>query len=49
MIGFVNTFLSYILLMVIILVVAACGFAAGVILRKRKDAKALTQKDKNNE
>jgi len=36
---FVNTFLSYLLLMVVIAVVAALGFWAGSIWRKSKNAK----------
>ena len=36
---FVNTFLSYILLMIVIAVVAALGFWAGSIWRKSKNAK----------
>lgn len=39
MIAFVNTFLSYIVLMLIILAVAALGFSFGLFLRKRKNAK----------
>lgn len=35
---FVNSFLSYILLMVVIVVVAALGFFAGSIWRKSKNA-----------
>ena len=36
---FVNTFLSYIVLMVVIAIVAALGFWAGSIWRKSKNAK----------
>lgn len=36
---FVNSFLSYILLMIVIAVVAALGFFAGSIWRKSKNAK----------
>ena len=36
---FLNSFLSYLLLMIIIVCVAAFGFIVGRILRKRKDAK----------
>ncbi len=43
MIAFINTFLSYIVLMLIILVVAACGFAIGLFLRKRKNQKAVVE------
>ena len=37
---FLNSFLSYLLLMVIIVCVAALGFIVGRILRKGKDAKS---------
>ena len=40
MINFINTFLSYIVLMVIIVVVAGVGLTIGLILAKRKNAKA---------
>ncbi len=43
MVAFINTFLSYIVLMVIILVVAACGFALGLFLRKKKNQKTLVE------
>lgn len=43
MIAFINTFLSYIVLMLIILVVAALGFTVGRVLRKRKNAKAAVE------
>ncbi len=36
---FFNSFLSYLVLMLVIVVVAACGFLIGRGLRKRKDAK----------
>ena len=36
---FLNSFLSYLVLMLVIVVVAACGFLVGRTLRKRKDAK----------
>ncbi len=36
---FFGSFLSYLLLMVIIVFVAALGFALGRVLRKNKDAK----------
>ena len=38
MIAFINSFLSYIVLMLIILAVATLGFAIGMFLRKRKNA-----------
>ncbi|MBO7356302.1 MAG: hypothetical protein ILP17_08715 [Lachnospiraceae bacterium] len=37
--AFIGSFLSYLLLMVIIVVVAALGFTAGRFLRARKDSK----------
>lgn len=37
--AFIGSFLSYLLLMVIIIVVAALGFTAGRFLRARKDSK----------
>ncbi len=43
MIAFINTFLSYIVLMLIILVVAALGFSIGMVLRKKKNAKAAVE------
>ena len=43
MIAFINTFLSYIVLMLIILAVAACGFALGLFLRKNKNKKAVLE------
>lgn len=45
MIAFINTFLSYIVLMLIILVVAALGFSLGLFLRKKKNAKAAVEAD----
>lgn len=43
MVAFFNTFLSYIVLMAIILVVAACGFTIGLFLRKKKNQKAVAE------
>ncbi len=40
---FLNSFLSYILLMVIIVAVGAIGFTVGVKWRRAKDAKAAAQ------
>ena len=37
---FFGSFLSYLLLMVIIVVIAALGFALGRVLRARKDSKS---------
>ncbi|MBQ6696911.1 MAG: hypothetical protein IJN16_09435 [Lachnospiraceae bacterium] len=45
MVGFVNTFLSYVVLMLVILVVAAAGFALGRVLRKRKNAQLLAEQE----
>ena len=41
-IAFLSSFLSYLLLMVIIICVAALGFIIGRILRKRKDGSAVS-------
>ena len=49
MVAFINSFLSYLLLMLVILVVAAAGFIVGRVLRKRKNAQLLAQKDNNIE
>lgn len=43
MVAFINTFLSYIVLMLVILAVAACGFALGLFLRKKKNQKAVVE------
>ncbi len=40
---FFNSFLSYLLLMVIIVIVAALGFCVGRVLRKRKDSKLISE------
>ena len=37
--AFVNSFLSYLMLLLVIVVVAGCGFAAGRFLRKLKGNK----------
>ena len=42
-IAFSNSFLSYLLLMVIIVAVAALGFTVGRVLRNRKDAKSVQE------
>jgi hypothetical protein len=39
MVAFVNSFLSYLLLMVILLVIFVCGIVIGKELRKSKDKK----------
>lgn len=49
MVAFINSFLSYVLLMLVILVVAAAGFVLGRVLRKRKNAQLLAEKDDNIE
>lgn len=36
MVGFINTFFSYLLLMLVIVVVAAVGFSIGLFLKKLK-------------
>ena len=41
LIVFSNSFLSYLLLMIIIVAVAALGFTVGRILRNRKDSKSV--------
>lgn len=43
LIRFVNTFLSYIVLMLIILAVGGVGIAIGLLLRKRKNAALAAQ------
>ena len=47
MIAFVNTFLSYLLLLFIIVAVAGIGVVIGINMRKKKDAQALA--DQNTE
>lgn len=39
MVSLFNTFFSYIVLMAVIIVVAACGFILGFYLRKKKNEK----------
>ena len=41
---FFNSFMSYLLLMIIIVCVAALGFALGRVLRNRKDSGASVSK-----
>lgn len=41
MVAFLNVFLSYLALMIIILIVGAIGFSIGMFLRKRKNKKNL--------
>ena len=40
MIAFVNSFLSYLLLMVILMAIFVCGIVIGSEIRKNKDKKA---------
>lgn len=40
MISFANTFLSYLMLFVVIAVVAGCAVAIGITLRRKKNNKA---------
>ncbi len=42
-IAFSNSFLSYLLLMVIIVIIAALGFTVGRILRNKKDSKSVQE------
>lgn len=37
MVSFLNSFMSYVMLMLVIIVVAGCGFALGYFLRKKKN------------
>ena len=43
LIVFSNSFLSYLLLIIIIVAVAALGFTVGRILRNRKDSKSVQE------
>lgn len=45
MIEFVNVFLSYLALMLVIIVVAAIGFSIGLFLRKMKNNKKIEVTD----
>ena len=49
MVSFFNTFLSYVVLMLIIVVVAAIGFSIGLVLRKKKNEKMPAEKTENIE
>ncbi len=40
MVAFVNSFLSYVMLMLVFVAVAGCGAAIGLFLRRKKDRKA---------
>lgn len=43
MVEFINVFLSYLMLMLIIIVVAAIGFSIGLFLRKKKNSKKAAE------
>lgn len=45
MISFVNSFLSYLMLMLVIVVLSGCAVALGLFLRKRKNAKNVQATD----
>ncbi len=45
MVDFLNVFLSYLMLMIVILVVAAIGFSIGLFLRKMKNKKNMEVTD----
>ena len=47
MVRLLNSFITYILLMVIILVAAGAAFFIGRCLRKRNDAKKIAEVDKD--
>jgi uncharacterized protein YneF (UPF0154 family) len=47
LIAFINEFLSYILLLVIIVIVAALGFFVGRFFCKRKEAKKALEIENN--
>lgn len=49
MISFVNSFLSYIMLMIVIVIVAGCGFVLGFFLRKKKNQTLATEMQENTE
>lgn len=49
MVAFFNSFLSYLLLLVIMAAVAGAGIFVGIILRKGKNAKAAAEVDKAEE
>ena len=40
-----NTFMSYLFLLLIFVLVAGCGFAVGRLLRKRKNNSAITEEN----
>lgn len=45
MISFINSFLSYVMLMLVIVVLSGCAVALGLFLRKRKDAKTAQEQE----
>ena len=49
MVAFVNSFLSYLLLMLIIVVVAGCGITIGLFLRKKKNSEASQVQENTKE
>lgn len=49
MIAFINTFLSYLLLFVIMAAIAGVGIFAGTTLSKRKNIKATQEKGSEEE
>lgn len=49
MISFVNSFLSYIMLMLVIVIVAGCGFVLGYFLQKKKNQRIATEMQENTE
>ena len=46
MVAFVNSFLTYLLLLVIMAAIAGVGLFVGIILRKSKNAKAAVEEVK---
>jgi len=46
---FANSFLSYLLLMAVIVVIAAVGIVIGISLRKNKNAKLVAEADMSAE
>lgn len=49
MVSFVNSFLSYVMLMLVIIIVAACGFTLGYFLRKKKNQSLAAEAQDNTE
>lgn len=48
MVQFVNSFLSYLMLFLLIAVVAGCAIAIGIALRKRKNNRAAVEETDND-